>query len=202
MNFVEALDVRMEEIASACTRCRKYFQACPITEPAGIKEEEPTKVLSGIMDILRGDVRSVEAEAWASACLSSGFCIEACDYRVNPRMMVRLAHLAMTRWRDGEAVKSNAMRSFRAMAKAVRIILRLQPETDALNELQPPPGPERSESGPDIANYTGCNVRKTPRILILRPDVFRAMGMTLGLLRVFQFHPVTRTSPVVVGSAH
>jgi hypothetical protein len=35
-------------------------------------------------------------------------------------MMVRLANLAMTRWCDGEAVKSNAMRSFRAMAKAVR----------------------------------------------------------------------------------
>jgi hypothetical protein len=78
----------------------------------------------------------------------------------DPRAL-RLTHLAMTRWRDGEAVKSNAMRSFRAMAKAVRIISRLQPETDALNELQPPPGQERSESGPDIANYTGCNVRKT-----------------------------------------
>ena len=51
MNFVEALDVRMEEIASACTRCGKYFQACPMTEPAGIKDAEPTKVLSGIVDI-------------------------------------------------------------------------------------------------------------------------------------------------------
>jgi Fe-S oxidoreductase len=55
MNFVEALDVRMEEIASACTRCGKYFQACPMTEPAGIKDEEPTKVLSGIVDIFRGN---------------------------------------------------------------------------------------------------------------------------------------------------
>jgi hypothetical protein len=27
------------------------FQTCPMTEPAGIKDAEPTKVLSGIVDI-------------------------------------------------------------------------------------------------------------------------------------------------------
>ncbi|MDI4239398.1 4Fe-4S dicluster domain-containing protein [Bradyrhizobium sp. Arg237L] len=65
MNSVEALDVRMEEIGSSCTRCGKCFQACPTTEPAGIKDAVPTKVLSGIVDILRGNAGSVEAEAWA-----------------------------------------------------------------------------------------------------------------------------------------
>jgi Fe-S oxidoreductase len=62
MNFVEALDVRIEEIASACTLCGRYFQACPMTVPSGIKDAEPTKVLSGIVDILRGNAGSVEAE--------------------------------------------------------------------------------------------------------------------------------------------
>jgi Fe-S oxidoreductase len=54
----------MDEIGSACTRCGKCFQVCPMTEPAAIKGAEPTKVLSGIVDILRGNAGSVEAEAW------------------------------------------------------------------------------------------------------------------------------------------
>jgi Fe-S oxidoreductase len=45
----------MEEIGTACTRCGKCFQACPMTEPAGIKGAEPTKVLSGIVVILGGN---------------------------------------------------------------------------------------------------------------------------------------------------
>jgi hypothetical protein len=151
MNFVEAIDVRIEEIGSACTRRGKYFKACPLTQPA--EDAEPTKVLFGIVDILRSNAGSVEAEAWTSAHSSSGFCIEACDYGVIPRTMIRLAHLAMTRRQDGEAVKSNAMRSFRDMAKAVRIVSRLQPETDALNELQPRAGQERPEIRLDIGRY-------------------------------------------------
>ena len=51
MNFVEALDVRMEENRLRLHAVRKYFQTCPMTEPAGIKDAEPTKVLSGIVDI-------------------------------------------------------------------------------------------------------------------------------------------------------
>jgi len=194
MNFVEALDVRMEEIASACTQCGKCFQACPMTVPAGIKDAEPTMVLSGIVDILRGNGGNAAAEEWASACSSSGYCIEACEYGVNPRTMVRLAHFAMTRRRDGDAAKNNAMRSFRAMAKAVRVVSRLQLEADVLDELQPPPGRERSEGRPDIAIYTGCNVHKTPHILMLCLDVICAMGLTYEVVGgpsaccgVFQF---------------
>jgi heterodisulfide reductase subunit D len=194
MNFVEALDIRIEEIASACTQCGKCFEACPMTGPAGIGEAEPTTVLSGIVDILRGNAGSVEAEAWASACSSSGNCIEACDYGVNPRTMVRLAHFAMTRRRDGDAVRGNAMKSFRAMAKAVRIVSRLQLDTDLLNALQPPAGRSKPERPPDIAIYTGCNVHKTPHILILCLDVISAMGLTYELVGgpsaccgVFQF---------------
>lgn len=194
MNFVEALDIRMEEIASACTQCGNCFQACPMTEPAGIKDAEPSNVVSGILDILRGSAGNMEAETWASACSSSGNCIQACEYGVNPRTMVRLAHFALTRRRDGEAVKANAMKSFRAMAKAVRIVSRLQLDADVLNKLQPPPGRVKPASPPDVAIYTGCNIHKTPHILILCLDVIRAMGLTYEVIGgpsaccgVFQF---------------
>ena len=194
MDFVEALDIRMEELASACTQCGKCFQACPMTGPVGIGDAEPTMVLAGIVDLLRGNAGNDEAQTWAAACSSSGYCIEACDYGVNPRMMVRLAHFASTRRRDGDAIKANAMKSFRAMAKSVRVISRLQLDENVLNRLQPPPGRSRAETPPDVSLYTGCNAHKTPHILILCLEVIDAMGFTYEVIGgptaccgVFQF---------------
>ena len=62
MDFVEALEARMEEIASACTQCGKCFQACPMTVPAGIAEADPRHVLAGIVAAMHlGDCLDVEA---------------------------------------------------------------------------------------------------------------------------------------------
>ena len=154
MDFVEALEARMEDIASACTQCGRCFQACPMTVPTGIAEADPKHVLAGIVDLLRGGDGNAEAATWAAACSSSGYCIEACDYAVNPRTMVRLAHFASVKRHDGDEVKSNAMKSFRGMAKAVRVVSRLQldaAEIDALLgavELSLPPAHSRNERVP------------------------------------------------------
>lgn len=182
MEFTEALDIRMEEITSACTQCGKCFEACPMTAPAGIAGEDPKAVLSGIVSILRGNAGTEAAETWAASCSSSGKCIPACDYGVNPRMMVRLAHFASTRRRGGAATKANAMKSFRGMAKTVRIVSRLQLNSKVLNELQPDPGRAQPEEAPDVAIYTGCNIHKTPHILILCLEVISAMGLTYRVI--------------------
>lgn len=95
MNFVEVLVVHMREIASACTQCGKYLQARHVVG-AGRYQGSGTD---------QGLVRPPGGPSWqctqrpserpASAYSSSGFCIEAYDYRVTPRTMVRLAHRAM-----------------------------------------------------------------------------------------------------------
>lgn len=195
MDFSEALTVRMEEIASACTQCGKCFQACPMTNPVGIAEANPRHVLSGIVDLLRGGEGNVEATTWAAACSSSGYCIDACDYAVNPRTMVRLAHFAAVKHRDGNATKSNAMKSFRGMAKAVRVVSRLQLGTAEIDRLQPPPRKTAPDIAPDVSFYTGCNAHKTPHILILCLEVLRAINISYEVVGgptaccgVFQFH--------------
>lgn len=195
MDFAEALDRQMEEIASACTQCGKCFQACPMTVPAGISGAEPTDVVAGIVDLLRGNEGTAEADTWASVCSGSGYCIQACDYGVNARTMVRLAHFASTRRRYGDATKSNAMKSFRAMAKSVRIVSRMQVGADVIDKLQPLPRTSKPEIAPDVVLYTGCNVHKTPHILILCLEVLHAMGRTYEVVGgpsaccgVFQFY--------------
>ncbi len=166
-----------------------------MTVPAGISGAEPTAVVAGIVDLLRGNLGTVEAETWASVCSGSGYCIQACDYGVNARMMVRLAHFASTRRRHGDVAKSNAMKSFRAMAKSVRIVSRMQVGDGLLNKLQPPLRTSKPETPPDVVLYTGCNVHKTPHILILCLEVLRSMGRTCEIVGgpsaccgVFQFY--------------
>lgn len=166
-----------------------------MTVPAGIGGAEPTEVVAGIVDLLRGNEGTPEAETWASVCSGSGYCIQACDYGVNARTMVRLAHFASTRRRYGDIAKSNAMKSFRAMAKSVRIVSRMQIGAEMLDKLQPSPRTSKPEMPPDVVLYTGCNVHKTPHILILCLEVLRAMGRSYEVVGgpsaccgVFQFY--------------
>jgi heterodisulfide reductase subunit D len=177
-DFAEALEARMRDIASACTQCGNCFQVCPMTHAVGLSDAEPRRVLGGIVDLLNGNEGTPEAQRWAAACSMSGICVEACDYGVNPRIMVRLAHFANTRRCTGAAARGNATLAFRGMARAVRIVSRLQLDESALNKLQPPLGRTVPPRRPDVVLYTGCNVHKTPHILILCLEVLAALGLT------------------------
>jgi len=181
MNFIEALDAEMEDIAAACTSCGKCFQACPMTEAIGIDKADPKDVLNGMVSLLRGGDGTDEARRWAASCSSSGLCARACDYGVDPRMLVRLANYGHIRKRDGDAVKINAMKSFRSMAKTVRVVSRLQLPAAEINRLQPVGKKDRIEK-PDVAIYTGCNILKTPHILVLCLEVLQQIGATYEVI--------------------
>ena len=111
-----------------------------MTHAVGLADAEPRHVLAGIVDLLNGKAGTPEAERWAAACSMSGACIDACNYGVNPRIMVRLAHFANIRRRAGDTARGNATRAFRGMARAVRIVSRLQLGESVLTKLQPPIG--------------------------------------------------------------
>src|SRR4249919_4042098 len=95
-SFEAALSARAAEMADACTRCGKCVEVCPVTGPGGVNAE-PVAVISGIIDILRTGDGPEASRKWANACVLSGECIKACDYGVNPRFMLGMARLAMTR---------------------------------------------------------------------------------------------------------
>src|ERR1700687_2945512 len=95
--FEAALAGRVEDILDACTRCGKCFEVCPITEAAKIADASAVAVLDGVMDILRTGDGPAASRQWASACVSSGECIKACDYGVNPRFMLNVARVALER---------------------------------------------------------------------------------------------------------
>lgn len=181
MDFTEALQLRMDEMAAACTQCGKCFEACPMVDPIGLANEDPRLVLAGIVEQLRGGEGSAASEKWAAACSGSGYCISACDYAVNPRSMLKLANYARVVREGGDRVRKNAIAAFRGMAQSLRTVSRLQLTSAQLAALEDP-GPLASNEPADITLYTGCNLYKSPHILVLVLEVLRHMDVTCRLV--------------------
>jgi heterodisulfide reductase subunit D len=182
MDFIEVLDTRMQDAASMCVQCGKCFEVCPMKGPIGLSETDARYVLGGIVDLIRGGEGNEAAQRWAGACSSSGFCRDACDYGVDPLFLVKMANYSNHRRRDGEAVRKNGAASFRAVSKSQRVLSRLQLDPNTLARLQPEPRPSRDESKPDVTFYTGCNVVKTPHIVLLCLEILDAMGFSCEIL--------------------
>lgn len=195
--FEAALASRAAEIADACTQCGKCFDVCPMPEPGGIGGASGAEVVGGIVDLLRGGPGTHEAVRWAEICSRSGYCIEACDYGVNPRVMMSLAKMAaLAAARDGAALNRLGKRSFANMARGVRVLSRLQLSPSVLERLNP--GLRRrdrpTDPPPEVVFYTGCNVLKTPHIALLAMHVldlleirYEVMGGPSHCCGIFQF---------------
>jgi len=177
--FQAALDSRVDDMLSACTRCGACFTACPITGAAGIGDADPKEVVAGVLDIVRLGAGPKEAETWAKSCVLSGECIKACDYGVNPRFLLAMARLAMTARAELRERRKAGVQNFRRMSEDVGILSHLQLSDAALERLGQGPTakpPAESEELPDVVFYTGCNVLKTPHIALLCLDIMDALG--------------------------
>jgi Fe-S oxidoreductase len=183
--FEAALDSRVDEMLSACTTCGACFSACPIAGPAGLSEADPKAVVAGVLDIVRLGTGAAESEKWARACMLSGECIKACDYGVNPRFLLAMARLAMTRKAEPRERRKAGVQNFRRMSEDVGVLSHLQLSDDALERLgQKPTGRPPADDGelPDVVFYTGCNVLKTPHIALLCLDIMDAIGTSYKVM--------------------
>jgi Fe-S oxidoreductase len=184
-SFETALDARIDEMADACTRCGKCVEACPTVGPAGIADARPQDVISGVIDILRTGTGPEAARTWASSCILSGECIKACDYGVNPRFMLAMARLSMTRAAKPLPDRRRAgVESFRKLGQDVATLSRLQLTGEVLGRLgqRRDAAADEPDQDPDFVFYTGCNVLKTPHIALLALDVMDALGVTYRVM--------------------
>lgn len=179
--FESALAGRVDEMLDACTKCGACFTACPITGGAGIDDANPEEVISGVLDILRFGKGPEVSQKWAKACMLSGECIKACDYGVNPRFLLAMARLAMTRdTLELPERRKSGVQYIRKLGEDIGILSKLQLSDAALERLGQRPThragtAERTEL-PDVVFYTGCNVLKTPHIALLCLDIMDALG--------------------------
>jgi heterodisulfide reductase subunit D len=183
LSFTDVLKAQTDHILDACTRCGKCAEACPMTEPAGVDTSDAPALIGGVLDLLRGGQGTPGAQRWATVCSNSGKCIPACDYGINPRLMVNLARIA-TKLQQGEAAVRKAGNAyFNNMSRGTRTISRLQLTPDVLARLNPPLKPAGEYEGtPDIVFYTGCNIVKTPHIALLVLDVLDALNVSYEVM--------------------
>jgi Fe-S oxidoreductase len=181
--FESALAGRVDAMVDACTRCGKCVEVCPVTGPGKV-DAAPRAVIEGVMDILRTGDGPQASRNWANACLLSGECIQACDYGVNPRFLLGMARLAMTRRKDEPAQqRRQGVEGFRKVARDVTHISRLQLDDGLLARLgQRPDRRNEFTAAPDFVFYTGCNVLKTPHIALLALDIMDALGITYEVM--------------------
>src|SRR5262245_1588764 len=185
LTFETALAARAAEMVDACTRCGKCVEACPSVAPAGLKDERPQDVIGGVLDIVRTGDGPAASRKWASACMLSGDCIKACDEDVNPRFLLGMARLAMTRKNDPPVRRRQAIDAFRNLGRDVSVLSRLQLDGAVLERLGQ--GTSRAEADanaepPDFVFYTGCNVLKTPHIALLALDIMDALDVTYRVM--------------------
>ncbi|HEY5066742.1 MAG TPA: (Fe-S)-binding protein [Xanthobacteraceae bacterium] len=191
--FESALHARVGAMVDACTRCGKCVEVCPVAGAAGV-DAEPRQVIDGVLDILRHGEGNEAARQWASGCVRSGDCIEACDYGVNPRFLLSMARAAMVHAvEDAATSRRKGVEYFRNTARDSNHLSRLQLDDALLARLgqgakqnpspnAPPPAGEGREAAPDFVFYTGCNVLKTPHMALLALDIMDALGATYEVM--------------------
>ena len=183
VSFTDVMQRETAHILDACTRCGKCAEACPMTEPAGVDTSDTPGLVAGVLDLLSGGEGTPGAERWATVCSNSGKCIPACDYGVNPRLMMNLARIASKSKAGEAAVRKAGNTYFNTMSRGTRVVSRLILTPDELARLNPALKPAGDYEGtPDIVFYTGCNVIKTPHIALLVLDVLDALNVSYEVM--------------------
>jgi Fe-S oxidoreductase len=179
ISFETALEARVDEMVDACTRCGKCVEACPSVKPAGIADAQPSDVITGIVDLLRGGDAPQASRRWAQSCTLSGECITACDEGVNPRFLLAMARVAIAKTeRDLPARRRLGLKRYRDLGRDVAVLSQLQLDDEVLMRLgQKSAAVSAPGEPPDFVFYTGCNVLKTPHIALLALDIMDVLGV-------------------------
>jgi Fe-S oxidoreductase len=175
--YVEVVNARVkDEVLDVCTKCGKCAEICPMIAPAGISSTDPKSLVEGVLAILAKEQGSPEAVRWIEACSSSGSCVSACEYGVDPMFMMEMGRVAYLQQQGEKRVQANATRAFQKMAKSVRYLSRLFLKPELLERLDPKANRLGDAEAPEAIFYTGCNVLRTPHIALICLDILDLLG--------------------------
>lgn len=168
------LQERRRNFAERCTACGECFAACPIAPWAGLGGKPPSRMTAGIRDLVAAGERSEDAILWAASCTLCGVCTPRCPEGLDPTTMLHLAKAEV----GLEGATAQGLFAF--MSQGIRLLARLQLDDAEFRRLTAPFGWGTSPA--EVVLYYGCNVLRTPDILLTAIDVLYRLGVRFGVL--------------------
>ena len=190
--YADRLEALAAEAADRCTGCGKCFEACPTAREIGLDAGEAKARVGELLTLTQGGGLAADGlQKWLNACDGSARCTDACPEGINVRQWVTIAKLkALNVARAPEVGAANAANRFRHMAQAVRLLASMQLPSETLKTILEPAERRTAE----VLFYTGCNVLRTPHIVLNVMDILDAMqldfdvvGGTAHCCGVYQF---------------
>lgn len=178
--YADRLEALAAESADRCTGCGKCFEACPTAREIGLDPGQAAARVGELVALTRhGGGAADGLSQWLGACDGSARCTAACPEEINVRQWVTIAKLkALEAGRPREEGAANAANRFRHMAQAVRLLASMQLPSETLKRILQPA--ERRTA--DVLFYTGCNVLRTPHIVLNVMDILDALGVDFDVV--------------------
>ncbi len=189
--YAERLEALADEAAERCTACGKCFEVCPTAREIGMDAAGAKERVGELVALTHGAAPAAGLQKWLNACDGSARCSDACPEGINVRQWVTIAKLkALEAGRPREEGQANAANRFRHMAQAVRLLASMQLPSETLKKIMAP----AEKRTADVLFYTGCNVLRTPHIVLNVMDIldaleldFDVVGGTAHCCGVYQF---------------
>ena len=190
--YADRLEALAQEAADRCTTCGKCFEVCPTARESGFDMQQGRERVAEMVSLTRDGGAAAEGlQTWLNACDGSARCNDACPEGINVRQWVTIAKMkSLEAARPREEGAANAASRFRHMAQAVRLLASMQLPSETLKKILAP----AEHRTADVLFYTGCNVLRTPHIVLNVMDIldaldldFDVVGGTAHCCGVYQF---------------
>jgi heterodisulfide reductase subunit D len=189
--YADRLEALAAEAADRCTGCGKCFEVCPTAREIGLDAGEAKARVAELSALTRGGPVADGVQKWLNACDGSARCSDACPEDINVRQWVTIAKMkTLEAARPVSEGAANAANRFRHMAQAVRLLASMQLPSETLKKILAP----AEKRTADVLFYTGCNVLRTPHIVLNVMDIldaleldFDVVGGTAHCCGVYQF---------------
>ncbi len=179
-DYADRLETIAAQAAERCTGCGTCFEVCPTAREVGLDAVEATTRVGELLAFTRRAAPPAgKLLDWLNACDGSARCSVACPEGINVRQWVSIAKMrALEATRPADQNAAGAANRFRHMAQAVKLLASMQLPSQTLRQILAP----AEQRTADVLFYTGCNVLRTPHIVLNVMDILEALELDFDVV--------------------